>query len=70
MSVSPEDPVDHERVIALLARKSTLPIDEVTRLYELEWAGFQACTRRIPRSCVMAGTHSMNSWHICAPFFQ
>jgi hypothetical protein len=45
MSVSSEKPVDHKRVIAFLAKKSTLPIDEVTRLYEHEWAGLAATAR-------------------------
>ena len=42
---SPDKPVDHKRVVAFLATKSTLPIDEVTRLYEHEWAGLQASSR-------------------------
>jgi hypothetical protein len=45
MSVSPDEPADHKRVIAFLARKSALPIDEVTRLYEHELAGLQASAR-------------------------
>jgi hypothetical protein len=48
MSASPDEAVDHERVIALLAKRSTLPIDEVTRLYECEWTGLEA-TARIKR---------------------
>jgi len=44
-SASPDKPVDHKRVIAFLAKKSTLPIDEVTRLYEHEWAGLEATAR-------------------------
>ena len=42
---SPDKPVDHKRVVAFLATKSTLPIDEVTRLYEHEWAGLEASSR-------------------------
>ena len=42
---SPDKPVDHKRVVAFLATKSTLPIDEVTRLYEHEWAGLQSSAR-------------------------
>jgi hypothetical protein len=42
---SPDKPVDHKRVVAFLATKCTLPIDEVTRLYEHEWAGLQASAR-------------------------
>ena len=42
---SPDKPVDHERVVAFLATKCTRPIDEVTRLYEHEWAGLQAAAR-------------------------
>ena len=42
---SPDKPVDHKRVVAFLATKSTLPIDEVTRLYEHEWAGLEAGAR-------------------------
>ena len=45
MSASPDEPVDHKRVIAFLAGKSALPIDEVTQLYEHEWAGLQASAR-------------------------
>jgi hypothetical protein len=45
MSASPDPAVDHKRVIAFLAKKSTLPIDEVTRLYEHEWAGLEASAR-------------------------
>jgi uncharacterized protein DUF3562 len=45
MSASPDKAVDHKRVIAFLAKKSTLPIDEVTRLYEHEWAGLEASAR-------------------------
>jgi hypothetical protein len=45
MSVSSDKPVDHKRVIAFLARKSTLPIDEVTRLYEHEWSALAATAR-------------------------
>ena len=42
---SPDKPVDHKRVVAFLATKCTRPIDEVTRLYEHEWAGLQAAAR-------------------------
>jgi hypothetical protein len=42
---SPDKPVDHKRVVAFLATKCTQPIDEVTRLYEHEWAGLQAAAR-------------------------
>ena len=42
---APDKPVDHKRVVAFLATKSTLPMDEVTRLYEHEWAGLQASAR-------------------------
>ena len=42
---APDKPIDHKRVVAFLATKSTLPIDEVTRLYEHEWAGLQASAR-------------------------
>jgi uncharacterized protein DUF3562 len=42
---APDEPVDHQRVVAFLATKSTLPIDEVTRVYEREWAGLEAGAR-------------------------
>jgi hypothetical protein len=42
---SPDDPVDHQRVVAFLAEKCTQPIDEVTRLYDREWAGLEATAR-------------------------
>jgi len=42
---SPDKPIDHKRVVAFLATKSTLPLDEVTRLYEHEWAGLEASAR-------------------------
>ena len=45
MSALPDEAVDHKRVIASLAKKSTVPIDEVTRLYEHEWAGLEARAR-------------------------
>lgn len=45
MYLSPAKAVDQIRAIAFLAKKSTLPIDEVTRLYEHEWAGLEASAR-------------------------
>lgn len=42
---SPDTPVDHKRVVAFLATKCTQPLDEVTRLYDHEWAGLQAAAR-------------------------
>lgn len=45
MSALPDEAVDHKRAIASLARKSTVPIDEVTRLYEHEWAGLETSAR-------------------------
>ena len=44
-SAAPDEPVDHKRVVAFLATKSTLPIDEVTRVYQREWAGLEAGAR-------------------------
>ncbi len=44
-SESPVRPVDHQRVVAFLATKCTQPIDEVARLYELEWAALEATAR-------------------------
>lgn len=46
MSVAPDDPLDHTRVIAFLAKRSTTPIDEIARLYEREWAALEAGVRR------------------------
>lgn len=45
MSVLSDEPVDHERVIAFLAKKATLPLDEVRRLYEHEWAALDSAAR-------------------------
>jgi hypothetical protein len=45
MLTSPDASTDHARVIAFLARKTTMPIDEVTQLYEREWAALEATTR-------------------------
>jgi hypothetical protein len=45
MIIAPDDPSDHRRVIAFLAKNSTTPIDEVTRLYEHEWAALEASSR-------------------------
>jgi hypothetical protein len=44
-SDAPDETVDHKRVVAFLATKSTLPVDEVTRVYEREWAGLEAGAR-------------------------
>ncbi len=43
--IAPDDPLDHRRVIAFLAKNSTTPLDEVTRLYEHEWAALEASAR-------------------------
>jgi hypothetical protein len=45
MSLPPEKPTDHRRVIALLARESAASIDEVTRLYERERTELEAGAR-------------------------
>jgi Protein of unknown function (DUF3562) len=45
MTIAPDDPLDHTRVIAFLARTSATPIDEITRLYEHEWATLEASAR-------------------------
>ncbi len=45
MSTLPDEAVDHKRVIASLAKKSTVSIDEVTRLYEHEWVGLETGAR-------------------------
>jgi hypothetical protein len=45
MSARSDDPLDHTRVVAFLARKSTIPIAEVTQMYEHEWAGIEATAR-------------------------
>ena len=45
MTIAPDNPLDHERVIAFLARYSTTPIDEIARLYEREWAALEASAR-------------------------
>lgn len=45
MSALTDEAVDHKRVIASLAKMSTVPIDEVTRLYEHEWAGLETGAR-------------------------
>jgi hypothetical protein len=45
MIIAPDNPLDHKRVIAFLARNSTTPIDEITRLYEHEWAALEASAR-------------------------
>jgi len=45
MLTSPDASTDHARVIAFLARKTTMPIDKVTQLYEREWAALEATAR-------------------------
>jgi hypothetical protein len=45
MTIAPDNPLDHKRVIAFLARYSTTPIDEIARLYEREWAALEASAR-------------------------
>ena len=45
MTIAPDDPLDHTRAIAFLAKGSTTPIHEVTRLYEREWASVEASAR-------------------------
>ena len=45
MSLPPEKPTDHKRIIAFLARESAASIDEVTRLYEQERAELEAGAR-------------------------
>jgi hypothetical protein len=45
MSAPPDNPMDHTRVIAFLAMKSTMSIAEVTQMYEREWAGLEATAR-------------------------
>ncbi len=43
---TPPDPsTNHTRVIAFLARRSAISIDEVTRLYEQEWATLETTAR-------------------------
>ena len=45
MSAPPDNSMDHTRVIAFLAMKSTMSIAEVTQMYEREWAGLEATAR-------------------------
>jgi hypothetical protein len=45
MAAPPDKPVDHKRMIELLAEESTVSIGEVTRLYEHERAGLEASAR-------------------------
>lgn len=45
MIIAPDNPLDHARVIAFLAKYSTTPIDEITHLYEHEWAALEASAR-------------------------
>lgn len=45
MTIAPDDPLDHARVIAFLAKRSTTPIDEIARLYEREWAALEPSAR-------------------------
>ncbi len=45
MSALSDEAVDHKRVIACLAKKSTVPIAEVTLLYEREWVGLETGAR-------------------------
>jgi hypothetical protein len=41
----PDASTNHTRVIAFLAKKSAISIDEVTRLYEREWAILETTAR-------------------------
>jgi hypothetical protein len=52
LSLLPDKPAEHRRVIAFLAQESTASIDEVTRLYEHEraWGAFML-TRTRMESC-------------------
>jgi len=45
MTIAPDEPSDHTRIIAFLAKRSTTPIDEVRRLYEREWAALESSAR-------------------------
>jgi hypothetical protein len=45
VSSAPDNPLDHSRVIAFLAKNSTTPIDEITRLYKHEWTRLEASAR-------------------------
>jgi hypothetical protein len=45
MSSGSDIPLDHRRVIEFLAKSSTTPIDEITRIYEYEWAALEASAR-------------------------
>jgi hypothetical protein len=46
ISAAPSDDLlNRTRVIAFLARKSTIPIAEVTQIYEHEWAKLEATAR-------------------------
>jgi len=38
MSVHPENQTDHSRIVAFLAKESQLPLADVARLYEVEFA--------------------------------
>ncbi len=45
MTIAPDNHLDHKRVIAFLAKNSTTPIEEITRIYEREWAALEASAR-------------------------
>jgi hypothetical protein len=45
LSLPPDKPAEHRRIIAFLAQESTASIDEVSRLYDHERAGLEASAR-------------------------